>query len=470
MRLNINALIVAFAASFLIVAVLSSGVFRRFNSMVTGYDALHRSQDALERLETLEGAVKDVDRYETGLLLTHDSLYYRPRLRQAVNEILPASQALRRFTAGEPQQQAALTWARTALSERLYYLQQNLRAAERDTAYTIPNPAFLTGRRRSEEAVAHLNRLQSLATAVRNRYAIDRRLQQKGTSSSVLVLLVTFSILILLLFGGIVRELLRRLQAQRQSDLRLRELEQSHSELEQIAHAASHDLQEPLRKMQILTTKLEGLPASTDAQTTDILRRVATAASRLQGMVSDLVHFTELSGVQSTAMTQVPLIDAADTAMARLAGEVRAAGAVITCEPLPEVQGYPRQLPVLFEALLSNALKFAHPSRPPEIIIEAQTVEGGELASQHPAAATQRFNRITVRDNGIGFDNQYADKIFRLFQRLHNGQEGYDGQGLGLALAQRIMANHQGYITAHGHPQAGATFKLFFPVLTSNGK
>ena len=119
---------------------------------------------------------------------------------------------------------------------------------------------------------------------------------------------------------------------------------------------------------------------------------------------------------------------------------------------------------ILFTALLDNSLKFTREGVKPVIGLSCEIITGHELSEINPNLLHKKFYRITVSDNGIGFDNKFMDKIFQVFQRLHPQQSEYDGKGIGLAICQRIMANHEGYILGHGAPDMGAKFKLFFPV------
>jgi len=109
-------------------------------------------------------------------------------------------------------------------------------------------------------------------------------------------------------------------------------------------------------------------------------------------------------------------------------------------------------------------LKFTRTGVKPVITITYETITGHELVDINPNLLDKRFYRITCADNGIGFDNKYINKIFQIFQRLHAEESEYEGKGIGLAICQRIMANHEGYLIAHGEPLMGAKFKLFFPV------
>ena len=122
------------------------------------------------------------------------------------------------------------------------------------------------------------------------------------------------------------------------------------------------------------------------------------------------------------------------------------------------------QMEMIFTNLLDNALKFTREGVNPVITITCDKINGHELSDINPNLLHRKFYRITCSDNGIGFDNKFINKIFRIFQRLHTQQSDYEGKGIGLAICQRIMANHEGYMIAHGELNMGAQFKLFFPV------
>jgi signal transduction histidine kinase len=138
--------------------------------------------------------------------------------------------------------------------------------------------------------------------------------------------------------------------------------------------------------------------------------------------------------------------------------------AVIDLKLLPDIIGYEKQIKILFTEIITNALKFRRADVKPIITISCQTTGGFELVEISPHLNNKQFFRVEVSDNGIGFDKQFTEKMFMIFQRLHQTEAGYAGKGIGLAICQRIMANHDGYILAKGEPHLGATFKLYFPV------
>ncbi len=130
--------------------------------------------------------------------------------------------------------------------------------------------------------------------------------------------------------------------------------------------------------------------------------------------------------------------------------KVKEKQATVDVQELPEIKGYEQQLKILFKALLDNALKFTRPGVKPVITITCDVMTGHELAEINPNLLEKKFYRITCSDNGIGFDNRFINKIFQIFQRLHAQESEYEGKGIGLAICQRIMANHEGYLIAHG--------------------
>jgi signal transduction histidine kinase len=133
----------------------------------------------------------------------------------------------------------------------------------------------------------------------------------------------------------------------------------------------------------------------------------------------------------------------------------------VIVEPLPVVKGFRRQLQQLFQNLVSNALKYSKAGVSPEIRITASVVSGDQTLLKLPAE--KKYHLVEVKDNGIGFDQEYAERIFQMFHRLH-GRSEYSGTGIGLAIAKKVVENHRGFIWAEGKPGEGATFRVLLPV------
>jgi light-regulated signal transduction histidine kinase (bacteriophytochrome) len=289
----------------------------------------------------------------------------------------------------------------------------------------------------------------------------ERKSYEALTSAMIKTLGILFSVLTLVLFFMLLNEFRRRIRIQAELQQKMIEIGQSKQELEHIAYATSHDLQEPLRKIRILTDKWkhQQKQEALDDDTRDTLSRVAGAATRMQELVGELMTLTTLNaGLPPVAC---PLLEYVQHAMSVLAAPIKEKDARITIEALPEIQGYPDQLKLLFRSLMDNALKFARPEVPPEIRISMRIARSEELDAE--LHTDLQYFCILIEDNGIGFDNKMAEKMFGIFRQLHTVQEGYTGKGTGLAICRRIMTNHKGHILAHGFPDAGATFKLYFP-------
>jgi signal transduction histidine kinase len=230
---------------------------------------------------------------------------------------------------------------------------------------------------------------------------------------------------------------------------RAAELARSNAELEQFASIASHDLQEPLRKVRTFTQQLTVTEADNLSEKgQQYLERANAAAERMQRLIEDLLKFSRVA-THGRPFQPVDLHELVDGVLEDLELEVERAGAVVRVGELPTIDGDEPQLRQLMQNLISNALKFRREGVVPEVEIGASTSDGAV--------------EITVRDNGIGFEPQYAGRIFRVFERLH-GRSRYQGTGIGLALCRKIAERHGGTIAADGEPGVGATFTVRLPV------
>ncbi|SOD99073.1 sensor histidine kinase [Spirosoma fluviale] len=254
---------------------------------------------------------------------------------------------------------------------------------------------------------------------------------------------------------------LRQLQLQLEN--KIEELKHSNENLQQFAYIASHDLQEPLRKIQQFGDLLLKQYADQLGEGTHYLRRMQTAAARMSTLMRDLLSFSRLS-TQLENRVFVSLTEVVESALSDLDLVISETGAQVSVEPLPTVEGDASQLGQLFQNLFSNALKFRRSGTAPVIGVSVQRIAALNLpAGVKPSRAVAVYQRIDVSDNGIGFDEKYAEHIFEVFQRLH-GKNDYAGTGVGLAICQKVAASHGGGITASSQPGQGATFSVYFPV------
>jgi len=226
------------------------------------------------------------------------------------------------------------------------------------------------------------------------------------------------------------------------------ELARANQDLEQFAYSASHDLQEPLRNVKIFSELLARRHAQRlDGEAADFLRNVTDSASRMEGLVRDLLAYTQTSTVGEVPET-VESSRALKGALANLGSAILETNAFIENDPLPAVPAHAAQLQQLFQNLIGNAIKYHRPGSPPVVKISA-TRRNGDW-------------RFAVADNGIGIEPRYRDRIFGLFKRLH-AQNEYPGTGIGLALCLRIVERHHGRIWVESEPGEGSTFYFTLP-------
>lgn len=227
------------------------------------------------------------------------------------------------------------------------------------------------------------------------------------------------------------------------------ELSRSNAELEQFASIASHDLQEPLRKVQTFAAQLVATENERLSETgQDYLRRMSGAAGRMRSLIDDLLMFSRVS-TQGRPFVAVDLGEIVEQVLVDLEVSIGDSGAQVVLDELPTVQADPLQMRQLLQNLLGNGLKFRREGVVPEIRVSAQVVD--------------HIAELTVQDNGIGFDEQYATRIFRAFERLHGARE-YPGTGIGLALCRKIVERHNGTITARGEVGVGAMLTVRLPL------
>ena len=244
----------------------------------------------------------------------------------------------------------------------------------------------------------------------------------------------------------------------------IEDLRQSNTKLEEFAHAASHDLKEPIRKIRVFSDRLKSsLGERMDEVEHNMFDRMQNATERMTLLVDDLLSYSHIS-LTPVEMEDVDLNKKIQLVLADLEIPIEEKKAAVFVEELPTVKGYRRQLQQLFQNLVSNALKYSKPDVRPEITIKSSLVKGTDVTLHLPAELREvpYYYLIEIVDNGIGFAQENAEKIFLMFQRLH-GRSEYSGTGIGLSIARKVVDNHHGVIWAESEPGKGASFKVLLP-------
>ncbi len=237
------------------------------------------------------------------------------------------------------------------------------------------------------------------------------------------------------------------------------ELEFRNHELQQFAWVVSHDLNEPIRKIQIFIKIIKELYLVNDEKAIDYVNRTIKAAVRMQTLITDLLAYSRLSSKVLPEKTD--LNEVLQEVLTDFDYLIERKNAVIKAYDLPVIDSIPSQLRQVFQNLIGNALKFSEEDTIPQIEISSQLIEKKEFDGK--ASLDGKYCRIIVKDNGIGFDETYLDRIFIIFQSLNDRQK-YEGTGIGLAIAKKIIEKHHGLITAKSEVGKGATFVMVLPL------
>jgi signal transduction histidine kinase len=242
-------------------------------------------------------------------------------------------------------------------------------------------------------------------------------------------------------------------------------LEASNHDLQQFASVASHDLQEPLRKIQTFSARILEKETLSEAGK-DYFKRIQNAANRMQKLIQDLLTFSRVT-TGERKHEHVLLTDIVEDVIKEYAEKLHEKNAKVETQGLGEVYAIAFQFRQLMLNLFGNSIKFARPDVPLRITVSSKMEKAEEIIDRyhlpsHKVTPEKVYCHIAVTDNGIGFEPQFNDRIFEVFQRLH-GNDKYSGTGIGLSIVKKIVENHNGVITANGELNNGARFDIYIP-------
>lgn len=253
-----------------------------------------------------------------------------------------------------------------------------------------------------------------------------------------------------------------------QQKKREKQLEKMNKELESFAYISSHDLQEPLRKIQTFATRIiEKDHQTLSPRGIDMFQRMQQAANRMQILINDLLAYSR-SNTSGGKFEETNLKTIIDEVIEDLKDDIREKNAIVEATELGHAHVIPFQFRQMMHNLISNALKFSKSGITPHIIIKSSIQQGADL-NMKELFPFSRYCHISITDNGIGFEQQYSERIFQLFQRLHD-RESYQGTGIGLSIVKKIVDNHNGFITAESELGKGSAFDIYIPANPPDGQ
>jgi signal transduction histidine kinase len=478
-------LALAFALAALLLIINGVVSYRSVSTLIENNDRVTHTQEILEDLQELRTSLLQVETDARGFLLTGDAVYenaYRSGLAQIPQKI----ETLRQKTADNQSQQQKFPILAEAVRSRLELLEEYVQRKQVLGATVIPANQSGEGKRRMDAVRAAINEIASEEHRLLEARVAESKLSGQRTYLTLMIANAVLLSLLVMVFFLTMKDIRhrteneRRLQAARdQLEERVlertrelnemnTELERSNRELQDFAFVASHDLQEPLRKIQAFGDRLRKVQGPKfDDQGRDYLDRMHNAAGRMHTLINDLLVFSRVTTkAQPFAPTDLNKI-AADV-VSDLEARIEETGGDVNVEKLPVIEADELQMRQLFQNLIANALKFRRPDTPSRVTVSAETIKA-KAAGNGSEAVEPDMVKIFVKDNGIGFDVKYLDRIFTPFQRLH-GRNEYEGTGIGLAVCRKIVERHGGTLTARSEPGEGSTFIATLPAAQSKEK
>ena len=451
----------------LLLSVLS--YFRISSLHKTSELVTHTTQVKLD-LENIYTSVSEADSRMRGFILTKDSTYLK-RFDLALSILSTQIDSLAANTNDNFSQRTNLIKLNNVVKKRIdymYYLLDESKTKKIETRQWLEARKIMTELR---TLISHMSKEEDMLLTIRR-----ETLNEELIVTPLFTVFLTVAALLVLIasYFMVNRELntsnmLRNDLLQSQEQLRERNamleernsaLDKMNKELESFTYISSHDLQEPLRKMQTFISRIidKDQAALSDTGQT-YLTRTKDAANRLQNLIQDLLAYSRVNK-EIFPSKEEDLYLLVNEVKDDLAEEIQAAKAIVEVKGKKHIRIINSQFRQLLINLVSNAIKFTSDGVRPHIVIESTTVAEREI----PGAklSDKPYSKISVSDNGIGFDEAYKDRIFEVFQRLHTRDE-YSGTGIGLAIVKKIVENHGGYVTADGEVGKGATFTMYIP-------
>lgn len=453
--------------------------FRATDTLIRNNQKVAQTLEIIKDVEASFSIVKDAETGQRGYLLTGNREFLRP-YETAMGQIDRRISELRKLVADDPEQLSRIEPLSEAIMKRLGTLAENI------TVFEQGGPEALRARGLLRRGETEMNAIRSAVAeivAVEEAHLAERIAESDRSRRSAIFTFLVANTLVIALLGLVYFLVVRDLEERRRSQAQLKEanelletrvrertaelaetnteLERSNRELQDFAFVASHDLQEPLRKIQAFGDRLRTVQGPKfDDQGRDYLDRMHNAAGRMHTLINDLLMYSRVT-TKAQPFEQTDLAQIVKDVVGDLEVRIQETGGTVDAGKLPVIDADAVQMRQLFQNLIANALKFHRADVAP--VVKIKVVENFDDTEAPKMHNSGDLVTIAVTDNGIGFEEKYLDRIFTPFQRLH-GRNEYDGTGIGLAVCRKIAERHKGNLTAKSKPGAGSTFFITLPL------
>ncbi len=464
MKFRFQYIYALFVLSFGILTALSVVFYKRLMESTEASNQVEQNYATMYALSEVDSYLKDAIVSEQAFVLTRDSSVLQPAMNNA-DKIPGLLQQIANYPYTTNSQQTNLNKLKGLVTERLRQVRTNISRASLNIDEGNIRRRLLEGKVIMADYRQLYERMQGIELQTKKVRDSQKEVSQRSTPNFIYATFFFAAASLIVSFFFIIRELTKRLEFQQQLQQQVGSLNRANQELEQLTNIASHHLQEPLRKIQTFSNQVTSRYKDLPEEVSMLLGKMDMSAKHMHGLTRDMVKYSSLINTQETLMQvdlNYVLMKVAEHMDERLT--LTQAKLIIT-NTLPVIKGIPSQLAILFEQLIDNSIKFSRKDVPPVITITNEAITGNKISKKiNTIFGGTMYYKVSVADNGMGFDNKFVDKMFYLFQKLESQQGFYQSKGIGLPMVQRIMINHGGNVVATGTAGEGAVFNLYFPI------
>jgi signal transduction histidine kinase len=470
MRLSNLAAKIIFATAAIVLLSISYILYQQIRNLLRSQEQLNVTNLVKLKLEGTLSTLKDAENAQRGFLLTKDSLFLQPYYGAYERSQSLLSQ-LRNLTEGDEQQQRYLNALQTFIEVRFKTFNHVINEFDNPQNSPQAKNMYLMRRATAMDSIHHyMNEIEGREEAiVYKREQLYKKYNFLTPLFGVLLMVTAIGILIFS-YLKIIEQLnkSKKLLFQlKKLNYRLKKknhkLQLYNKELDSFTYIASHDLKEPIRKILTYTTLIENdEEVNFSERSQNHFKRIKHAAFRMKNLLNDLLLYSHIN-MADKSFERVDLNKVVDDVIVNLHEEIEETNTHIKKKNLPVIHGMPFQIKQLFENLVLNSIKYKQDNLDPHIIIENTLINKKDITEKFPKSSNQYY-KLLFSDNGIGFEQVYSDKVFQLFQRLHN-RTNKPGTGIGLTICKKIVDNHNGFIKAVSEVNKGTTFVIYLPVI-----